>query len=99
MSSTIGRLELAGYARRHPGGRSALFELTEHARQWIARIWEPLGEAGARLMARYPTRDLAMMHGFLVRARSVQRRHLRTLKTWQEQPEPRRRPHLRGGLA
>jgi AraC family transcriptional regulator len=99
VSLTIARLELAGYARRRPGGRAAVVELTEHAREWIARIWAPLGDEGARLMADYSTRDLATMLDFLCRARGVQERHLSTLRTWLLQPQSRRRPHLRGGLA
>lgn len=100
-SETLGRLQLAGYARRRPGIRPAAIELTEHARKWIGRIWQPLGEAGARLMGQYSTRDLAVMQGFLLRARDVQQRHLRKLRTWLLKPEPesRRGPHLRGGLA
>ena len=99
VSSTVGRLQLAGYARRRPGGRAAVVELTEHAREWIERIWAPLGDEGARLMADYSTRDLATMLGFMRRACDVQERHLRTLRAWLQHPLSRRRLHLRGGLA
>ena len=65
-ASRVARLQMAGYARRRPGGRPSVVELTEHARAWIARIWEPLGKEGARLLGRHTTRDLAMMHRFMV---------------------------------
>lgn len=99
VASTVGRLQLAGYARRRPGGRAAVVELTEHAREWIGRIWAPLGAEGARLMADYSTRDLVTMLGFMRRACDVQDGHLRTLRAWLQHPLSRRRPHLRGGLA
>src|SRR5215468_6537508 len=40
MAMTFERLQLAGYARFQPGPRPRL-ELTEHARSWIGRVWEP----------------------------------------------------------
>ena len=43
---TVARLEIAGYARRRTAERAAVVELTEHAREWIARIWAPLRERG-----------------------------------------------------
>jgi AraC family transcriptional regulator len=98
--ATVDRLQLAGYARRRPERGEARVELTEHARQWIERIWEPLREEGGRLLARYSTRDLAAMRTFMVRARAVQERQVRRLRTWLEQPSsPARRTHLRGGLS
>jgi AraC family transcriptional regulator len=96
--TTIDRLEMAGYARRRPG--DAFVELTAHARDWIERIWAPLREDGARLLASYSTRDLATMLAFMARARMVQERQVRRLRAWLERPaSPARRPHLRGGLS
>src|SRR5713101_5415026 len=42
ITATVERLQLAGYARRRPEVDEPRIELTEHARQWIERIWEPL---------------------------------------------------------
>ena len=100
VTATVGRLEMAGYARRRSDPEGSLVELTEHARQWIERIWAPLREEGVRLLSSYTTRDLALMRTFMVRARGVQERQVRTLRTWLERPVPRGRgAHLRGGLA
>ena len=108
MTATVERLQLAGYARRRPeglGSQGARIELTEHARQWIERIWEPVREEGGRLLGTYSTRDLAVMSTFLVRAREVQERQVRRLRKWlalpfvtrQEDAPPRRA--LPGGIA
>src|SRR2546423_1240716 len=77
VTATVERLQLAGYARRRPGVDEARIELTEHARQWIERIWEPLREEGGWLLATYSTRDFAVMSTFMVRAREVQERQVR----------------------
>jgi AraC family transcriptional regulator len=91
---------LAGYARRRPDGDGARIELTEHARQWIERIWGPMREEGGRLLGSYSTRDLALMSTFMVRARDVQERQVRRLRKWLALPSsPARRTHLRGGLS
>lgn len=103
VTATIERLQLAGYARRRPDGpgrNEARVELTEHARQWIERIWEPLREEGGRLLRGYSTDDLALMGTFLVRAREVQERQARRLRKWLDLPtSPARKSHLRGGLS
>jgi AraC family transcriptional regulator len=106
ITGTVERLQLAGYARRRPEGDSGpgddhdRIELTEHARQWIERIWEPLREEGGRLLATYSTRDLALMSAFMVRAREVQERQIRKLRKWLALPSsPARKAHLRGGLS
>src|SRR6266566_4380947 len=46
VTATVARLQLAGYARRRPEIGGARIELTEHARRWIERIWEPVREEG-----------------------------------------------------
>jgi AraC family transcriptional regulator len=99
VAATLGRLHIAGYARRRAGDSSRI-ELTEHAGQWIEHIWAPLREEGGRLLGRYSTRDLALMCAFMGRARDVQERQVRRLRRWLELPSsPARRTHLRGGLA
>jgi len=99
VAGTVERLTLAGYARRRPDAEVQV-ELTEHARDWIERIWAPLREEGGRLLGSYSTRDLAMMSAFMVRARAVQERQLRKLRKWLALPSSRARsPHLRGGLS
>jgi AraC family transcriptional regulator len=100
VTSTVDRLQRAGYARRRPGGDVSRIELTEHARQWIEHIWAPLREDGGRLLGSYSTRDLSMMCAFMARARAVQERQVRRLRKWLELPSsPARKTHLRGGLS
>ena len=45
VTTTLERLQLAGYARFQPGNGTRI-ELTEHARKWIERIWAPLQARG-----------------------------------------------------
>jgi AraC family transcriptional regulator len=101
VSSTIARLQLAGYARRQPGGKGSAVELTEHARAWVERLWTPLREEGAAMLAEYGTRELALVHEVLSRAGEVQQRHLQRLRAWLAAPSPStgRGAHLRGGLS
>jgi AraC family transcriptional regulator len=100
VTATVERLQLAGYARRRREGEETRIELTEHARRWIERIWEPLREEGGRLLGSHSTRDLAMLSSFLIRARAVQERQARRLRRWLALPSsPARRTHLRGGLS
>jgi AraC family transcriptional regulator len=97
--ATIDRLELAGYARWRLDADGTRVELTDHARQWISSIWEPVREEGGRLLATYSTRDLARMSTFMARVREVQERHAHRLRKWLVRPSPARKAHLRGGLA
>jgi AraC family transcriptional regulator len=100
VTATVERLQLAGYARRRPEIGGARIELTEHARQWIERIWEPVREEGDRLLRSYSTRDLTVMSTFMVRAGAAQERQIRRLRKWLELPgSPARAAHLRGGLS
>lgn len=97
--STVQRLERAGYARRRLERGVSVIELTEHAREWIERIWAPLREDGGRLLATYSTRDLALMRTFMARAYEIQEWQLRVLRKSMDVPGQTARPHLRGGLA
>ena len=100
LVAIVDRLQLAGYARRRPEGNAVCIELTEHAREWIARIWDPLREEGARLLGSYSTRDLTVMHAFLGRARAVQERQARRLRKWLTLPSSTAtKAHRRGGLS
>lgn len=100
VAAIVERLQLAGYARRRPEIGGARIELTEHARQWIERIWEPVREEGDRLLSSYSTRDLTVMSTFMVRAGAVQERQIRRLRQWLAIPSsPARTTHLRGGLS
>jgi AraC family transcriptional regulator len=100
MTATVDRLQLAGYARRRPDRDGARIELTEHARHWIERIWDPLRVEGGRLLGMYSTQDLAAMSTFMIRARELQERQVRRLRKWLElPPSPARKAHLRGGLS
>ncbi|MGH9310244.1 MAG: helix-turn-helix domain-containing protein, partial [Vicinamibacterales bacterium] len=98
--ATVERLELAGYARRRRVAHESLVELTEHAREWIGRIWAPLREEGERIMRLYSARDLEVVSGFLRRAEEAQGRQVRRLRKWLELPaSPARKAHMRGGLS
>jgi AraC family transcriptional regulator len=98
--ATTDRLQLAGCARRRPEGEEGRIELTEHARQWIMRIWEPLREEGGELLSTYSTRDLAVVSTFMARACEVQERHQRRLRQWLLVPSSTgRKSHLQGGLS
>jgi AraC family transcriptional regulator len=100
VAGTVERLTLAGYARRRPEAGEMRIELTEHARDWIERIWAPLREEGGRLLGSYSTRDLTIMSAFMARARNVQERQLRKLRKWLALPSsPAKHRHLRGGLS
>jgi AraC family transcriptional regulator len=99
VTATLERLQLAGYARYKPGDGVRL-ELSEHARKWIALIWEPLRTEGHRLLDRYRTRHLALMSAFMDRVCEVQEARTRKLRVWLSLPSsPLRRAHLRGGLS
>src|SRR6476659_5855359 len=98
VTATVERLQLAGYARHRPEIGGARIELTEHARQWIERIWEPVREGGDRLLKSYSTRDLTVMSTFMVRAGAVQERQIRRLRKWLELQSPARAAHISGGL-
>jgi AraC family transcriptional regulator len=97
--ATLERLQLAGYARVQPGDGRRI-ELSEHARDWIRRIWEPLRKEGHRLLEKYRTPQLALMAASMDRACEVQEARARTLRLWLSLPAaPARRAHLRGGLS
>ncbi|HEU4687943.1 MAG TPA: AraC family transcriptional regulator [Vicinamibacterales bacterium] len=98
VSTTLARLQLAGYARAQPGEGSRL-ELTEHAREWIARIWSPVKAEGDRLLATYSMGQLEMFATFLGQACEVQDKQIAQLRKWLDVPSSARRAHLRGGLS
>jgi len=99
VATTLERLQLAGYARFAPGNGSRI-ELTEHARNWIDRIWAPLRADGNRLLDVYPVQQLAILAGFMQQACDVLEAQTRQLRTWLETPSSQaKRSHLRGGLS
>jgi AraC family transcriptional regulator len=99
VTAALERLQLAGYARSQPG-RSPRVELTEHAREWIERIWAGLRDEGRRLMDHYSTRQLALVSTFMRRACEIQEARTKRLRIWLSRPaSPARRSHLRGGLS
>lgn len=99
VTTTLERLQLAGYARFQPGDGRRI-ELTEHARTWIERIWSPLRAEGNRLLSTYPLQQLTVLARFMQQACDVLEGQTRQLRTWLEIPtSPARRPHLRGGLS
>ena len=97
--ASLERLQLAGYARVQAGAGGRI-ELSEHAREWITRIWGPLQNDADRLLERYPTRHLALMAAFMEHACDVQDARAQTLRVWLSLPSSSaRRSHLRGGLS
>jgi AraC family transcriptional regulator len=99
VTTTLERLQLAGYAR-FEAGKGTRIELTEHARTWIERIWAPLRADGNRLLEVYPAQQLAMLARFLQQACDVLESQTRQLRTWLEMPSSQaKRSHLRGGLS
>lgn len=99
VTTTLERLQLAGYARFEPGS-GARVELTEHARTWIERIWAPLRADGDRLLEVFPVQQLTLFDRFLRQACDVLETQTRQLRTWLEMPSSTaKRSHLRGGLS
>lgn len=100
-AAAIDRLELAGYARRLPGGPSSRgrLELTEHARTWIDTLWGPLGDEGGRMLAAFADDELALLDRFLTATRMVQERHTARVRALLETPGASRTARLRGGLS
>jgi AraC family transcriptional regulator len=99
VTTTLERLQLAGYARFQPGDGRRI-ELTEHARNWITRIWAPLREEGNRVLDTYAIAQLVVIVQFLQQACAVLDGQTRRLRTWLEVPaSAARRAHLRGGLS
>lgn len=96
---TCERLQLAGYARRRGHGALATVEITEHAHQWIERVWSPLRVDGERLMSGYDVRDLAVIQAFMDRAQAIQQKNVRRLRTWLTVPTGTSARRLAGGLA
>ncbi len=96
---SLERLQLAGYARPRPGG-GAKIELSEHAREWIERIWAPLWKEGARALETYSTAQLVAFASLMPHVCEIQDARTRQLRTWLAVPaSDARRSHLRGGLS
>ena len=99
VTTTLERLQLAGYARFEPGN-SKRIELTEHARKWIERIWSPVRADGNRLLDVYPVQQLAIFARFMQQVCEVLEAQTSQLRTWLEAPSSSaKRSHLRGGLS
>ena len=98
----VQKIQLAGYARRVPGGKSEdeRFELTDHARRWIETIWGPLQRQGHQLLKRYGTKDLSVFARLLAEARAIQEVHAERIHALLDAPLSRGRANrLRGGLS
>lgn len=99
VTTTLERLQLAGYAR-FEAGTGARVELTGHARTWIERIWSPLRTDGQRLLEVHPVTQLALIDRFLQQVCDVLEAQTRQLRTWLDAPSSTaKRSHLRGGLS
>lgn len=84
LKDTVGRLELAGYARRTVAPEGALrggegpsetVELTEHARTWVATLWGPLEAEGAEFLGLQSLADLRLMVRMMRLLLPMQERH------------------------
>lgn len=98
----VQKIQLAGYARRVPGGKSEdeRFELSDHARRWIETIWGPLQRQGHQLLERYGTKDLSVFARLLGEARAIQEIHAARIRALLKEPLTRGRSNrLRGGLS
>jgi AraC family transcriptional regulator len=99
VTTTLERLQLAGYARFQPGSGMRI-ELTEHARDWIERIWAPLRTDGDRLLGAYSIQHLTVLASFMQQVCETLETNTRQLRTWLDTPSSKaRRAHLRGGLS
>ena len=99
VTTTLERLQLAGYARFEPGNGKRI-ELTEHARKWIERIWAPLRADGNRMLDVYPVPQLVILARFMDQACEILESQTRQLRTWLQAPSSQaKRSHLRGGLS
>ena len=99
VSTTLERLQLAGYAQRQPGAPSRI-ELTAHAKAWIERIWAPLREDATRLLDAYTTAELAILDRFVEQAAALLEARTTRMRVWVALPaSPARRSHRRGGLS
>ncbi|MER7334404.1 MULTISPECIES: MarR family transcriptional regulator [unclassified Micromonospora] len=77
-TTVIDRLERAGLVARTRDAanrRRVLVEATGAARAAERRIYQPVGEAGLRALARYDQRQLETIIDFLGTARAVQQEH------------------------
>jgi AraC family transcriptional regulator len=102
VHAALGRLQLAGYARRVPGGeddQKERFELTQLAREWIETIWGPMPREGARLLQGWSPREISKLARFLARGREVQEKHGARIRALLEVPSSRLKNRLRGGLS
>jgi AraC family transcriptional regulator len=98
----VQKIQLAGYARRVPGGKSEdeRYELSDHAHRWIETIWGPLQRQGHQLLKRYRTNDLSVFARLLAEARAIQEIHAARIRALLEEPLSRGRSNrLRGGLS
>ena len=95
----VARLELAGYLRRNLEPHDARVELTEHAREWIAKIWEPLRLKGHEMLAQFSSRDLEMFWKVLRASSNLQESHAGELARMLQEPRSPHTRHQRGGLS
>jgi AraC family transcriptional regulator len=97
LRARIERLELAGYVR---AAAEDSFELTDHARTWIATIWGPMEREGRRLLARQTTRHLELFLRLMREMRPIHEAHAARVRALLELPRSERRSRVaKGGLS
>jgi AraC family transcriptional regulator len=102
VHAALGRLQLAGYARRVPGGEDGQkerFELTQLAREWIEIIWGPMPREGARLLQSWSPREIAKLARFLAQGSEILEERGARIRAHLEVPSSRLKNRLRGGLS
>jgi len=97
VRDAVASLEAAGYVRRQvTPGRPV--ELTDHARDWIARIWEPLRTRGEEAFSTCSPKERQVIARYLDIASGIQERYANELRALLAEPRAPR-GHRRGGLS
>jgi AraC family transcriptional regulator len=101
VHAALGRLQLAGYARRVAGGEDERerFELTQLAGEWIEIIWGPMPREGARLLQSWSPREISKLASFLAQGSEILERRGARIRAHLEVPSSRLKNRLRGGLS
>ena len=74
VTSVIDRLEKVGFVRRVPDPadrRKVIVELVPESLQERSQVYQPMGEAMARLCERYSDRELELLLGFMDSAAAI----------------------------
>src|SRR5438105_6338675 len=93
-TTVVDRLEDAGYVKRSrdlEDRRGVRVEMTDATRRDVDRIWGPIAREGARLIAKYSTRELEAICRFLEGSRVLQRKHAQRIRSMADAGARRRK--------